>query len=75
MEGDDTAPRWMISDNIRFRGSLWLPNIPANGLSPVARYRIIYRPDAHGVTVVYIGPRGDVYDTLRELLSEGKTVR
>ncbi|MDE2665121.1 MAG: type II toxin-antitoxin system RelE/ParE family toxin [Acidobacteriota bacterium] len=41
---------------------------------PVARYRIIYRPDSRGVTVVYIGPRRDVYETLRDLLTQGKPV-
>lgn len=42
---------------------------------PVARHRIIYRPDSRGVTVVFIGPRRDVYETLRDLLTQGKTVR
>ena len=42
---------------------------------PVARHRIIYRPDSRGVTVVNIGPRRDVYETLRELLTQRKTVR
>ena len=37
---------------------------------PAARYRIIYQPEAQGLTVVYIGPRRDVYEKLRELLTK-----
>ena len=33
---------------------------------PVVRHRIIYQPEAQGLTVVYIGPARDVYDKLWE---------
>ena len=37
---------------------------------PVARHRIIYQIDTRRITVVYIGPRRDIYETLRELLTQ-----
>ena len=35
---------------------------------PVAHHRIVYQIDDAAITVVYIGPRRDVYERLRELL-------
>ena len=35
---------------------------------PVSRHRIIYQMDRHVITVVFIGPRRDVYERLREVL-------
>jgi mRNA-degrading endonuclease RelE of RelBE toxin-antitoxin system len=37
---------------------------------PVANHRIIYQIAPGTITVVFIGPRHDVYQRLRELLSE-----
>ena len=35
---------------------------------PVSHHRIIYQLETNGITVVYIGPRRDVYQQIRELL-------
>jgi len=37
---------------------------------PVSRHRVIYQIEKSTVTVVFIGPRKDVYEKLRELLTE-----
>jgi len=37
---------------------------------PVSHYRIIYQIGANSVAIVYIGPRRDVYQQIRELLIE-----
>jgi mRNA interferase RelE/StbE len=36
---------------------------------PVSHHRIIYQVDSRAITVVFIGPRRDVYERLRELLT------
>lgn len=36
---------------------------------PVSHHRIIYQVDLRSITVVFIGPRRDVYERLRELLA------
>jgi mRNA-degrading endonuclease RelE of RelBE toxin-antitoxin system len=37
---------------------------------PVSHHRIIYQVESGKITVVFIGPRRDVYERLRELLAE-----
>ncbi|MFQ5903973.1 MAG: type II toxin-antitoxin system RelE/ParE family toxin [Candidatus Binatia bacterium] len=37
---------------------------------PVSRHRIIYQIEKRVVAVVFIGPRKDVYERLREILAE-----
>jgi mRNA interferase RelE/StbE len=37
---------------------------------PVSRHRIIYQIEMKAITVVFIGPRRDVYERLRKLLTE-----
>ena len=37
---------------------------------PVLHHRIIYQIEKNAVTVIFIGPRRDVYDRLRSLLTE-----
>ena len=39
----------------------------------VSQYRIIYQVETNAVTVVYIAPRRDVYQYIRELLAEKKS--
>lgn len=36
---------------------------------PVSHHRIIYQIEKSAITVVFIGPRRDVYEHLRELLT------
>jgi mRNA-degrading endonuclease RelE of RelBE toxin-antitoxin system len=37
---------------------------------PVSHHRVIYQMEKGKITVVFIGPRRDVYERLRELLAE-----
>ncbi len=37
---------------------------------PVSHHRVIYQIEARIIIVVYIGPRRNVYERLRELLTE-----
>jgi mRNA-degrading endonuclease RelE of RelBE toxin-antitoxin system len=37
---------------------------------PVYRHRIIYQIEKNAISVVFIGPRRNVYERLRELLTE-----
>ena len=37
---------------------------------PVTHHRIIYQVEMNAVTVVFIGPRRDVYQQIREMLTE-----
>ena len=37
---------------------------------PVSHHRIIYQIEASAITIVFIGPRRDVYERLRESLTE-----
>jgi mRNA interferase RelE/StbE len=39
----------------------------------VSHHRIIYQVDTNKLTVVYIAPRRDVYQHIRELLAEKKS--
>jgi mRNA interferase RelE/StbE len=36
----------------------------------VSHHRIIYQLETNGITIVYIGPRRDIYQQVRELLGE-----
>ena len=37
---------------------------------PVSHHRIIYQIESNAISVVFIGPRRDVYERFRELLTE-----
>ncbi len=37
---------------------------------PVSHYRVIYQIEANKINILFIGPRRDVYERLRELITE-----